>query len=74
MGNKEMKIKILDLYNKGLELYRNRKFTEAKEYFKKCLEIYPDDGPSKIYFDRCEVFIKEPPPENWDGVFVMTTK
>ncbi len=73
MINKE-KIKIIDIYNKGLELYRGRKFEEAKLYFKKCLEIVPDDGPSQVYIERCDYFIKNPPSADWDGVFVMTTK
>ncbi len=68
------KLEMLQFYNKGLELYKNRKFKESREYFKKCLEIVPDDGPSKIYIERCEIFIKNPPPPDWDGVFVMTTK
>lgn len=68
------KIEMLKFYNKGLEYYRNRMFTEAKEQFKKCLELIPEDGPSQIYIERCEVFIKTPPPPDWDGVFVMTNK
>ncbi len=68
------KLAMLQFYNRGLELYRQRKFVESKELFKKCLEILPGDGPSRIYIERCETFIKDPPPPDWDGVFVMTTK
>lgn len=68
------KLEMLKHYNKGLELYRNRKFTEAKDLFKKCVELVPGDGPSQIYIERCDIFIKNPPPPDWDGVFVMTTK
>ena len=68
------KLEMLKLYNKGLELYRSRNFTEAKAQFQKCLEIVPGDGPSQIYIERCDVFIQAPPPADWDGVFVMTTK
>jgi tetratricopeptide (TPR) repeat protein len=68
------KLEMLQFYNKGLELYRQRKFAESKEYFNKCLEILPGDGPSRIYVERCDAFIKNPPPQDWDGVFVMTTK
>lgn len=68
------KLEMLQFYNKGLELYRERKFVESKGYFNKCLEILPGDGPSRIYVERCEAFIKNPPPQDWDGVFVMTTK
>ncbi len=68
------KLQILELYNKGLELYRAKKFVEAKSYFEKCLQVLPEDGPSQVYVERCDYFIKNPPPQDWDGVFVMTTK
>jgi hypothetical protein len=68
------KLEMLNYYNKGLELYRSRKFQEAKDNFKKCLEIVPGDGPSEVYIDRCNIFSQNPPPSDWDGVFVMTTK
>jgi hypothetical protein len=68
------KLEMLKHYNKGLDLYRSRHFQEARDFFKKCLEIVPGDGPSQIYIERCDVFIKTPPPADWDGVFVMTTK
>ena len=38
------------------------------------IKIDPDDGPSRIYFERCEEYIKDSPPEDWDGVYVMKTK
>ncbi len=66
--------KLLDVYHKGLQLYREHKFEEAIKYFRKALEIKPDDGPSKLYVERCEMLAKNPPPPNWDGVFTMTTK
>lgn len=65
---------LLSEYEEGLKLYKTRKFQEAMAKFKKALEIKPDDGPSKLYVERCEAFIKDPPPEDWDGVFVMKTK
>ncbi len=66
--------KMVENYNKGLELYRDKKFEESISYFEKALELIPDDGPSAMYIDRCKEYIKNPPPENWDGVFVMKTK
>ena len=70
----EAALKMLENYNKGLSLYRNRQFEESLSFFKKALEIKPDDGPSAMYVERCREYIKNPPPANWDGVFVMTTK
>ena len=49
-------------------------FEEAQKYFAQALKVDPDDGPSKVYLARCKHYIESPPPEDWDGVFVMTSK
>jgi adenylate cyclase len=64
----------IEMYNKGLALYKERRFVEAKAAFEAVLEKYPGDGPSETYVERCETLAVEPPPEVWDGVFVMKTK
>jgi adenylate cyclase len=70
----EKKKKAVEIYLKGLELYRSKQWDQAEAVFRQALEVDPDDGPSKAYIDRCEDFKVLPPPENWDGVFVMKTK
>ncbi|RMF98281.1 MAG: adenylate/guanylate cyclase domain-containing protein [Candidatus Schekmanbacteria bacterium] len=62
------------LFIEGIKLYEKRKWKEAKEIFKAVIEKYPNDGPSKVYIERCSAYEISPPPEDWDGVFVMTTK
>lgn len=69
----EMK-EVLVHYNQGLTLYKDQKFKEALDCFKKGLEIIPDDGPSLMYVKRCKEFIENPPPVDWDGVYIMKTK
>ncbi len=66
--------KMLEAFSQGFQLYHEKKFTEALASFKKALEFKPKDPPSLLYIERCEDYLKEPPPENWDGVFVMKTK
>ena len=51
--------------------YRERDFAGAITEFEKTLEMRPDDGPSKLYVDRCQHFIDEPPPNDWDGVWAL---
>jgi len=70
----EKKKKAVEIYLKGLELYRSKQWDQAEAVFRQALEVDPEDGPSKSYIDRCEDFKVLPPPENWDGVFVMKTK
>jgi len=70
----ETKKKVLELFSEGRKNYKLMKFNDAQEFFAKALKIDPEDGPSKVYFARCKHYIENPPPEDWDGVFVMKTK
>ena len=70
----ESKLKMLEYYNKGLELYKQMRFKEALKQFRKALEYEPADGPTRLYIARCIELSKNPPPPDWDGVFTMTTK
>lgn len=60
---------VIDEFNAALALYRERKWTEARACFEIILQRVPNDKPCKIYVERCDFFMKSPPPENWDGVF-----
>jgi adenylate cyclase len=65
---------LLERYNAGMKLYGERKFDEALAEFNAALEVYPEDGPSKLYRQRSEVLRDFPPAEDWDGVFEMKGK
>lgn len=69
----EAAIEDLDFYFQGLELYRHKSFESARDYFKRTYESL-NDFPSKVYMQRCEFYLANPPGENWDGVFEMKTK
>ena len=49
-------------------------FLNAKLWFSRALETDSTDGPSRLYLERCEYYVSNPPEKDWDGVFVMTTK
>ncbi len=70
----ESKQNILKLFAEGRKCYKLMDFKGARNCFKEALAIDPNDGPSKVYFARCKHYIENPPPEDWDGVFVMQTK
>jgi adenylate cyclase len=57
-------------FEEGLAMYRERKFSEAMAIF----EGNPDDPPSQVYVERCELFLAEPPPPDWNGVWRMKEK
>jgi adenylate cyclase len=62
--------KELARFQEGLQLYRERKWTTALGVFK---EI-PEDPVARIYLERCQQYQISPPPEDWDGVWELTTK
>ena len=64
----------LRLYHTALGLYRERRWTEARAAFTALLRLRPEDGPSRLHAERSALYANHPPPENWDGVFEMTTK
>lgn len=68
------KAEVLEHFNAGRRFYKLMQFAEAAACFKKALAIDSEDGPSKVYYARCKHYITNPPPEDWDGVFVMRTK
>lgn len=70
----DTKRKVLDLFAEGRKLYKLMQFDKAQEKFAEALKIDNEDGPSKVYYLRCKHYLENPPPEDWDGVFVMTTK
>ena len=70
----DSKKKVLELFSEGRKNYKLMKFDAAQDLFAKALKVDPEDGPSKVYFARCKHYIQNPPPEDWDGVFVMKTK
>lgn len=65
---------VLNIFQKGIGLYRQGTWDEAIKMFTEALRLNPTDGLSQIYLDRCRYFLKNPPEENWDGVWEMKTK
>ncbi|HEY4979864.1 MAG TPA: adenylate/guanylate cyclase domain-containing protein [Candidatus Acidoferrum sp.] len=55
-------------------LYSRRKWSEAQAAFQAILDRWPDEGPSRTYWKRCQEYLFDEPPSTWDGVFTMTHK
>lgn len=73
----------LDLFDAGMKFYLNKdwslaisKFEEASRYEINQPGKAPgvSTNPSLVFIERCHYMQKTPPPDNWDGVYTMTTK
>jgi adenylate cyclase len=76
LGNRNPQhlLEIVGHFERGLAEYRKRNWDKAIEYFNTCLRIIPDDQPSSIFIERCQLMKREDPGDAWDGVWVMKTK
>ncbi len=61
-------------YEEALALYKDRNWQDAHDAFAHLKQIYPEDTPISIYFQRSQDYLEVPPPVDWDGVFTMTHK
>ena len=69
--------KLVDAFEKGFEAYTKGNFQLGKECFSSSADFEIDRGyelnPSRIYLERCEMLISNP-PKHWDGVWNLETK
>jgi adenylate cyclase len=65
---------IVALYGKGVSLFYEKRFSEARDAFRAVLLKKPGDGPSEFNARRCEDLINAPQlTDGWD-VVKMTEK
>jgi DNA-binding response OmpR family regulator len=70
-------VNLINAYEKAIREYRLGKFNEALELFKDSiqLEVHPEKlNPSSLMIKRCNELIKNPPDDNWDGVWTLSDK
>ncbi|MDD3146664.1 MAG: adenylate/guanylate cyclase domain-containing protein, partial [Candidatus Riflebacteria bacterium] len=63
-----------EMYDRAIQLHLERKWDEAIATFEELLKRWPDDGPSHTYIARCKEYKETPPPEGWDGRYILTHK
>ncbi len=64
----------LELFALGRACYRERRWQDAQSVFEQILERWPEDGPARMYVNRCREYCAAGPEQDWDGVYVMTHK
>ena len=67
-------ISFLESFAAGLALYRGRRWDDAARKFEHALLVMPNDYASRLYLERTHLYRKSPPPDDWNGSFVLTTK
>ncbi|MBP9718064.1 adenylate/guanylate cyclase domain-containing protein [Candidatus Gracilibacteria bacterium] len=65
---------MLDHFENGRIQYIERNFLVAKQHFEDILAQFPDDGPSQIYRNRCDFYLRKPAPRDWSPVVTLDEK
>jgi adenylate cyclase len=65
---------MVGLFEAGLRAYQARRWEDARQLFQQTAAITAEDMPSRLYIQRCQMFMTTPPPPDWDGVYTMPTK
>ncbi len=66
----EETLRRLDLFGRGLVLFRRRAFIEASGVF----SGLSDDPIAALYAERCRILAATPPPDDWDFDYNLQTK
>jgi adenylate cyclase len=73
----------IGLFAQGLASFYTRDWDGAARHFARSVELEPNQpgrtpgvktNPSLVYIARTELYKVNPPPEDWDGRYVMTEK
>jgi adenylate cyclase len=72
-GNNSLRESV-EIYNAARGHYRSQSWDKGIAMFEQATACNDSDGLSRMYIDRCRHFKENPPPADWDGVWVMTGK
>jgi adenylate cyclase len=64
----------MKVFDEGLKLYRNSQWAQAIDAFNEALLLNANDGPAQLYLERCAIYQKHPPLDDWGGIWTMVTK
>jgi len=73
-GIPEDHMEAVRLFESGLVLYKQQKWDDAIEVFDKVMKMQKGVNAAEIYIQRTLDLKSDPPPPEWNGVFIMKTK
>ncbi len=65
---------LVEIFGRGREAYKARDWRAATAAFEEVLQRWPNDGPTRVFLDRCNEYLAEGPGVDWDGVYEMKHK
>jgi len=67
-------LEVVRHYTKALELHWDRQWQAALDALEEAKAVIADDHPSEVLAQRIRSYMETPPPPQWNGAYVKTTK
>ena len=61
-------------FNKGMELYYQKQFSESSNIFREVISKNPNDNIAKMFLNKIDRLVSDRIPDDWDGIEVMVSK
>jgi class 3 adenylate cyclase len=66
--------RLRERYEQARQTYLAQEWDLAEAIFRECLQIRPNDGPSRVFVERIQVLRRNPPGKDWNGVWQLVEK
>jgi Adenylate cyclase, family 3 (some proteins contain HAMP domain) len=66
--------RLRERYEQARRTYLAQEWDLAEAIFRECLQIRPNDGPSRVFLERIQVLRRNPPGKDWNGVWQLVEK
>jgi len=70
----EAGLQLMERSEEAFGFYAERRFSEAQTAYRAILALAPEDPVSRVFLNRLSVMAEQGVPDNWDGIWRMTSK
>ena len=70
----EESVRLRERYDAARQMYLGQDWDLAETAFRECLQIQLDDGPSRVLLERIQFLRRNPPGDDWNGVWHLREK
>jgi two-component system sensor histidine kinase ChiS len=71
---RKKKIALKSKFSQAIDTYYQKQFKPALKQFQALLIEFPEDTVAHFYSERCEYYLEQGIPDDWDGIEVLTQK
>jgi adenylate cyclase len=71
---RQLKLQTQTDFNRGIQHYRDRAFSDAKACFEQVLAVHSFDKTAALYIERIESLLEQGVPENWNEAWAFEEK